>query len=388
MNIYYITNVRIPTQKAHGYQIAKMCEEFGKLGGKVVLVSSFRKNYIKEDIFDYYSIEKTFEVKMVGSLDFVLMEKIFSKLAFVFQRIIFFLKLLFMVFEKETIIYTRDAEIAFLFSRRGYKTIYEAHNFGRWASFYRFLLRKVFLIISITFGLKKKMVESGFEEEKIEVFPDGVDLKKFQEVKDESKIIREKFGIKEGEKIVMYAGSLQKWKGVDVLIKSIFNFRFLISKKEKIKVKLIIIGNGEERKNLEKLVKELDLESKVIFVGLVEKKKIPSYMKAADVLVLPNSGKEKISRIYTSPLKMFEYMAAGVPIVASDLPSIREVLSEKTAFLFEADDARDLAEKIEMVLENKEGAGERARKALKEVKKYNWEERAGKILDFVKGKIS
>ena len=111
-------------------------------------------------------------------------------------------------------------------------------------------------------------------------------------------------------------------------------------------------------------------------------------MKAADVLVLPNSGKEKISRIYTSPLKMFEYMAAGVPIVASDLPSIREVLSEKTAFLFEADDARDLAEKIEMVLENKEGAGERARKALKEVKKYNWEERAGKILDFVKGKIS
>ena len=119
------------------------------------------------------------------------------------------------------------------------------------------------------------MVESGFEEEKIEVFPDGVDLKKFQEVKDESKIIREKFGIKEGEKIVMYAGSLQKWKGVDVLIKSIFNFRFLISKKEKIKVKLIIIGNGEERKNLEKLVKELDLESKVIFVGLVEKKKLP-----------------------------------------------------------------------------------------------------------------
>ncbi|MFA5173386.1 MAG: glycosyltransferase [Candidatus Paceibacterota bacterium] len=384
MNIYYITNVRIPTEKAHGYQIAKMCEEFGKLGNKVTLISSFRKNYIKENIFDYYSIGKTFEIKEIGSLDFMPMEKILGRTAFILHRFFFFFKLFFITFEKGAIIYTRDMEVAFLFSRRGYKTIYEAHNFGEWASFYRFLLKKVFLIVSITFGLKRKMVEDGFEEKKIEIFPDGVDLKKFQEARDESQIIKDKFGIKEKEKIAMYAGSLQKWKGVDVLIKSISNFQFLTSKKEESKVKLMIVGGGGEKKELEKLVGELDLKNEVIFAGLAGKKEIPSYMMAADLLVLPNSGKEEISRTFTSPLKMFEYMASGKPIVAADLSSIREILNEETAFLFKADDAADLADKIKRVLENEEEAKKRAERALKEVEKYDWKNRAEAILEKIK----
>ena len=231
-----------------------------------------------------------------------------------------------------------------------------------------------------------EMIRRGIEEKRIRVFSDGVDLGKFsinnfQFSNEKGENIRKKLGIKEGEKVVMYVGSLKKWKGVETLIES---FHELKVKSLKLKVKLVIVGKGPEEESLRLKVKKLRLESKVIFAGFADRKNVPVYMAAADALVLPNSGQEDISRLYTSPLKMFEYMAAGRPIVATDLPSIREVLSEKTAFLFKVDDKADLAEKIKIALEDEEGARRRSRVALKEVRDYSWEKRARKISDKMK----
>jgi glycosyltransferase involved in cell wall biosynthesis len=79
-------------------------------------------------------------------------------------------------------------------------------------------------------------------------------------------------------------------------------------------------------------------------------------------------------------------MASGKPIVASDLPSLREVLSEKNAFLVKPDDPRALAEGIRFALAHPEEAARRAAQAREDVKRYTWEMRAEKILSFIGAK--
>ena len=110
---------------------------------------------------------------------------------------------------------------------------------------------------------------------------------------------------------------------------------------------------------------------------------IPLFLKAADVLVLPNSTREEISRSYTSPLKMFEYMASKRPIVASDLPSLREILNEKNSVPVNSDDALALAGGIKFVLKNPNESQKLTKKAFEEVKNYTWQKRVETIFKFI-----
>ncbi|HYC82961.1 MAG TPA: glycosyltransferase family 4 protein, partial [Candidatus Paceibacterota bacterium] len=110
---------------------------------------------------------------------------------------------------------------------------------------------------------------------------------------------------------------------------------------------------------------------------------IPSYLKAADVLVLPNSGKTALSRFYTSPMKLFEYMASGTPIVASDLPSMREVLSEDNSCLVESDNSLSFAQEILGLLRDEPRARDVGVRAASDVKRYTWQSRAAGIVDFI-----
>ena len=113
--------------------------------------------------------------------------------------------------------------------------------------------------------------------------------------------------------------------------------------------------------------------------------KVPAYLSAADMLVLPNTpvGAESIN--YTSPIKLFEYMASGRPIVAADLPSIREVLSPETAILFAAGDTDALARGIAHVLRAPDEARQLSERARKEADAYSWSARAQLLLNIVRG---
>ena len=111
---------------------------------------------------------------------------------------------------------------------------------------------------------------------------------------------------------------------------------------------------------------------------------IPYWLKAADVLILPNSAKEKISQFYTSPMKMFEYMASQKPIIASELPSIKEVLNENNAILVESDNFKALARGIEKALKDNELSDKISQRAYSDVQDYTWQKRAENILNFFK----
>jgi glycosyltransferase involved in cell wall biosynthesis len=113
---------------------------------------------------------------------------------------------------------------------------------------------------------------------------------------------------------------------------------------------------------------------------MVDLERVALWQAAADVLVLPNSGRDELSAQYTSPMKLFEYMASGRPIVATDVPAIREVLPEDAGYYARPDDAADLSHAIMTAL-NDPSSGARAARARALVSEYTWEKRAARLLE-------
>ena len=115
----------------------------------------------------------------------------------------------------------------------------------------------------------------------------------------------------------------------------------------------------------------------VLLLGHKNVKEIPAYLKSADVLLLPNIPISEESIKYTSPVKLAEYMASGVPIVASDMPSMRYILNESNSILVEPANPKALMYGIERV------SDEISKQAFIDVQKYTWDKRAERIVDFI-----
>lgn len=373
MKLIYIDTARLPTEKAHGYQICKMCEEFGAAGLEVILWVPSRDNEIKQNIYEYYGLKNNFKIVKLPSLNFLNIRKISGKLEYWLRNYLFFFSLLFKGVARDALIYTRVPEIAFMFSLKGNKVIFESHTWPESKrKIFKFFARKSDLIITITEALKKVYTENGFLENKILVAPDGVDLEKFdlEILKDEA---RRKINLPLDKKIIIYTGHLYNWKGAQVLADAA---KFLSDNE-------LIVFVGGTPKDLSEFKEKNKEKRNILIVGQKSHMEIPFYLKAADILILPNKKGESISEKYTSPLKLFEYMASGRPIVASDLPSIREILSEKNCLFFRPNDANDLAEKIKNIINNKELADKIAEQGYLDAKNYTWEKRAKDIIEFI-----
>jgi glycosyltransferase involved in cell wall biosynthesis len=176
-----------------------------------------------------------------------------------------------------------------------------------------------------------------------------------------------------GSGVVGYAGHLYAWKGVDVLLEAIARLTH---------ARGLIIGGHSAEPDLARtksVASRLGISERVTFTGQVEPSRVTELLREADVLVLPNPA-SAISTRYTSPLKLFEYMAAGRPIVSSDLPSIREVLRDDVnALLVPPGDPIALANGIDRLLRDHALASRLARAAFDEVSNYSWERRAERL---------
>jgi glycosyltransferase involved in cell wall biosynthesis len=144
----------------------------------------------------------------------------------------------------------------------------------------------------------------------------------------------------------------------------------------------VIIGGLPGEPDLERLRARADaagVTNRVTFTGLVEPARVPGLLAGADALVLPNPA-SAISTAFTSPLKLFEYMAAGRAIVASDLPAIREVLEDGVnALLVTPGDAEALAAGIRRLMDDPALAMRLAGAAFATVHQYTWARRAERL---------
>jgi len=366
--LIYIANARMPTEKAHGVQIMKMCQAFALSGLDVELVLPWRFNKIKEDVFEYYGVEKNFKIKKIFSLDLVPLE--IPRLGFWIQSLSFNLfSFFYLIFKQADIFYSRDSFSLYCISFFRKNLVCEVHAVPGSFSLHKRVFKKTRAIIVITGKIKEELIRRGISAEKILVASDGVDLEDF-DIEVSKAEARNKLNLPLDKKIVLYAGLFDKWKGYLTLLET---SRFF--EKE---VKLVMIGGTE--KQVEKLRKEYP---DVIFLGYLPYTSLPLNQKAADVLVLPNSGKEKVSKYWTSPLKLFSYMASERPIVASDLPSLREVLNENNALLVKPDSPKELAQGIKQVLENTDFSVKISAQAHQDVRFYSWINRTEKIVNFI-----
>lgn len=241
-------------------------------------------------------------------------------------------------------------------------------------------LQKADYITVVSEPLRRELLDFGVDKNRILLVPNGVDHCKYSpEVSGLS--IREKFGIT-SKIVVGFIGTFGQWHGVVELANAIaFFFKRYPQKKKH--VMFMLIGDGRLMKDVMKIIKENEIDKNVILPGLVPQRDGPYYLAACDILVSPHKKNPDGSQFFGSPTKLFEYMAMGKAIVASDLDQIGEVLeNDRTALLVEPENITELAEKIAILVERDElrnRLGESARKEV--VKSHTWEKKLAPILE-------
>ncbi|MFL2943845.1 MAG: glycosyltransferase family 4 protein [Candidatus Poseidoniales archaeon] len=192
----------------------------------------------------------------------------------------------------------------------------------------------------------------------VTVIPNAVDIKRFN-LENKGELIRDKYSIG-NDPLALFVGRLVPHKGIGILIRSLTHTP---------NGKLMIVGDGPYKKWLMNLVKKMDLKERVIFVGPVDDYWLPSYYSATDVVILPST-----SRLEAFGIVGLEGMASGKPLILSDIPGVRDVISEKEGYIVEPLDPNAIAEALEKIWSAPEMAREMGKRGRERVEAlFSWE---------------
>ncbi len=378
MKLYYYANIRLPTEKAHGIQIMKMCHAFACHGADVTLVVPYRVNtqFQGTDPFDYYRIERNFNLITLPCHDPIAFMK-FPQGTYITLQSYFFKRSLVRFVRSNSLVknsvwYTRDEYLLSTLEQLHDTVLWEAHTMPRHDFFYRRAWYKCAGVIAISNYLKNTLTPFVQSPSRIIKSPDGVALNEFH-IDTSRTQARASLHLSPYKKIIVYAGSLYTWKGIQTLIDA-----SILMPGE---MEIVIVGGSNHQ--VEYWMKKIPPSAHLRLLGHISYSKIPLYLRAADLLVIPNSGRHLHSSRFTSPMKLFEYMASGTPLVASNVPALREELSEEDAFFFIPDDHRDLLKQISHALAHPDDAKLRAQRALHKVAAFSWDARAERILSWM-----
>lgn len=382
-NITVLCNCRFPSKAAHGVYLAKLCESFSASGAKVELVVPQRYKEEKVDPLKYYGVKSSFAVRKIRSFDFLIFGRLLGRLAFPLQYSAFyvFVVFFFLFRSRKRIIYTMD-NLGCLLTFLGYKVIFETHiGIGNYRAKLLPLIKKASKLIVLNSKIKKDFEEKGFRSEKILVAPNGVSLELFSG-KESKHELRKLLGLPEDLKIIAYVGRY-KTMGEDKGVLGIAHaFSYLISSGKS--CFLLIVGlEDREIKELEGKFQDFSLLSNQYkLVGHVTQVEVAFFLKASDILAMNYPNTEYYAN-YMSPMKMFEYMASGNPIITSDLPSVREVLDDSSALFVLPDNDGSFRAGLEKLLGDEAMAKRLSASAQEKVQNFTWEKRAKRILEFM-----
>jgi len=397
MKIAVATGGHIPSLRAHSIAVMKMADGFRKLGHDVEILTVERflevslKRKIK-DLHDFYGISHNVRI-------------IYFKDSMFYLEEVFPFNYFFRFLDKITTKRIRDIadpekRISEYCKSRRFDLCYY-RGYGR-AAYYNVVNNKIPTImeshvrnimtpdlkrvikisrleyfkglVTISEKLKRNFIRAGVPEEKILVLHSGVDLERFRSlpsIEDSRRILN----LPLDRKLVVYVGSLFPEKGIkDILLVA-----------EQIPQALFILVGGEPKyvKHWRKYAISRGIRN-VKFTGFVNNSLVPLYLSAADALIMPY-GRE-CARIMdiesTSPLKLFEYMAAKKPIISTKIPAIQRIIHHGVeGLLAEPENIEQLTEYVRIALEDLKLAKKLGEQAHEKVKAYEWSERCRKILE-------
>jgi len=385
MRILYIFDMKVPNRAANTVQVMKMCSALADAGCEVTLAARPDKEHdpaqgkMNEDVFKFYAVKPNFRLihvprKVPGQSGKDQWSTPFSLSAAAFAK---------KHKNEYDVIYTRTALVANFCARRGIPVVYEAHRplpkggvfsaFWR-GQFFRAARRPNFLgMVSISRQLTNIFEREGFPTGNTVVAHDAVDLERFTPRLSKAEARAAK-GLPAEGAIVCHCGHLYKGRGTAELIQCA---------RQMPDVLFLFVGGSEgDVKAHEEEAARLGL-SNTRFTGFVPNAEIPAYLFAADAVVMPYTS-AVASKDYMSPMKLFEYLAAGRPIVATDFPSVREILNEENAILVAPDSADALASGLRRALET--GSAALGERALETSQGYTWKRRVEHVLEFLREK--
>lgn len=392
--LLYVANARIPTEKAHGYQIFKMCEALARSGLRVDLCVP-RRLVVDEsqrgDPFAYYQTASVFRLIKLWVVDGLGLAHYAKtrhyRLASLALNLTFALSLVAFLLlrgHRYRWFYTRDPLALIVLTTLGRwlggQVYYEAHEMAhgkvlgralRWA------LNRTDRVITVTSHLADLLVKQGLTAPTL-VLADGVDLKNF-DIALSIRDARRSLGLPDDVIIASFVGKFHtngEEKGIPDILRASSS---LLA--EFPTLRFYFVGGPAERvTRYLALIKDLGAPiDRFTFLDKQPVQDVPRFLKASNILLMPHPWSEFYAYC-VSPLKLFEYMSSRRPIVASKLPAIEEILQhEENALLGNPGDPASIAANIRRLLIDPRLGESLAEQAFRDVLKYTWDARAQAI---------
>ncbi|MBD2781135.1 glycosyltransferase family 4 protein [Xenorhabdus szentirmaii] len=241
--------------------------------------------------------------------------------------------------------------------------------------------QQVYHSSKVVFALTSLLRDDIYQEYGIKtpivVAPDGVDMLAVEAAKSSHSVSQHEH---DAPAQVLYLGSLHRWKGVPTVMKAMSYLDNATLN--------IAGGKPEQVERLQAMAEQMGVSHKVNFLGFVQPNNRFRIIADNDICVLPLM-KTSIGSRYTSPLKLFEYMAMGKPVVISDFPSIRDAVDEKAVNFANSEDAESFAEQIRWLMDNPTEMMAKIDCSQKLVKeRFNWDQRANLIMKVIAETLS
>jgi glycosyltransferase involved in cell wall biosynthesis len=385
--VIYLSKARLPTEKAHGFQIMKMCEGMAALGHDVELLHPWRRQsdsaLAETDAFSYYGVSPTFRVRTLANWDVIRLERHVPGLPF---------RALFKAHEfawarvaarraaaaNPDLVYTRDAWSAYWSARFARACAFEAHlppTGARARAVRRFSrrpsTRAVFALTNHTAG---HLEAAGVPRQKLQVLPHAVDVAAFANAPQKGEA-RQLLGLPPQRPIIGYIGrfhTMGKEKGVLDLIRAMA----AVELRQIDPLLLCVGGPMDPVSGYMDFATSIGVPGSAIrFADRVPNPDVPTWLAALDVAVIPYPAAERYPA--ASPLKLLEYMAAGLPIVATDLPALQEVIDDgENGLLVPPGDPESLARALTRLLEDPATARTLGDRARRHAARHTWRQRA------------
>lgn len=372
LRVAYVGSPELFSRGASAIHIMKMCQAMGRLGVRTELLIPTNKT--RGEMFVYYGVESNFEIKAFPYFgNSTLRNVVHGVLSAVYTRI---------KRGEFDLVVTRNIVYAYLAAGFFHiPTVYDAHHpLVRGARFlFNSFKDSPYLVRFSTnsAGLGDIYLNEGLPREKLVVAHNGVDLERFRSLPG-FREARAELALPPDKRIVCYAGNIYEGRGIELLIEAALRFEDVLF--------LIVGGLEADVARYRKIALDQNARN-FILKGFVPHHLVPLYLAASNLLVMPYTSRMTIrggtqAREFTSPIKLFEYMASGRPVVATAIPSVCEILEDGVnAVLVKPDGADSLCEGIGRVLDDSALAGKIALRAREDAEGYTWEARAQKLLN-------